>query len=176
MRSDLEHLRSVFMAVENGDLGMLKSIGIKDSELGDVKFFLEKLVKTGFLDWMVTFESLPPPPPSSSPSSRTSCRCCIAADVALSSLHQQTLYLMKPNSSFPMAPSSFFHHKSSCAECILSFFLSILFFSGHLFWLQSRDKCNCKHRDNCRYENGNARTNRILCVSIIRQISTLHNS
>lgn len=54
MRSDLEHLRSVFMAVENGDLGMLKSIGIKDSELGDVKFFLEKLVKTGFLDWTTT--------------------------------------------------------------------------------------------------------------------------
>lgn len=50
MRADLEHLRSVFIAVENGDLGMLKSIGIKDSELGDVKFFLEKLVKTGFLD------------------------------------------------------------------------------------------------------------------------------
>lgn len=52
MRSDLEYLRSVFMAVENGDLGMLKSLGIKDSELGDVKFFLEKLVNTGFLDWM----------------------------------------------------------------------------------------------------------------------------
>lgn len=51
-RSDLEHLRSVFMAVENGDLGMLKSLGIKDSELGDVKFFLEKLVNTGFLDWV----------------------------------------------------------------------------------------------------------------------------
>lgn len=50
VRSDLEHLRSVFMAVENGDLGMLKSLGIKDSELGDVKFFLEKLVNTGFLD------------------------------------------------------------------------------------------------------------------------------
>lgn len=50
MRADLEHLRSVFMAVENGDLGMLKSLGIKDSELGDVKFFLEKLVNTGFLD------------------------------------------------------------------------------------------------------------------------------
>ena len=30
--------------------GMLKSLGIKDSELGDVKFFLEKLVNTGFLD------------------------------------------------------------------------------------------------------------------------------
>ena len=49
-RSDVEHLRSVFMAVENGDIGMLKSLGIKDSELGDVKFFLEKLVNTGFLD------------------------------------------------------------------------------------------------------------------------------
>jgi len=50
MRSDLEHLRAVFLAVENGDLGMLKSLGIKDSELGDVKFFLEKLINTGFLD------------------------------------------------------------------------------------------------------------------------------
>ncbi|XP_076647647.1 prohormone-4 isoform X1 [Halictus rubicundus] len=50
MRADLEYLRGVFVAVENGDMGMLKSIGIKDSELGDVKFFLEKLVKTGFLD------------------------------------------------------------------------------------------------------------------------------
>lgn len=50
LRADLEYLRTVFLAVENGDLGMLKSIGIKDSELGDVKFFLEKLVKTGFLD------------------------------------------------------------------------------------------------------------------------------
>ena len=49
-RSDVEHLRSVFLAVENGDIGMLKSLGIKDSELGDVKFFLEKLVNTGFLD------------------------------------------------------------------------------------------------------------------------------
>ena len=46
----MEHLRSVFLAVENGDIGMLKSLGIKDSELGDVKFFLEKLVNTGFLD------------------------------------------------------------------------------------------------------------------------------
>jgi len=50
MRSDLEHLRNVFLAVENGDLGMLKSLGFKDSELGDVKFFLEKLVNTGFMD------------------------------------------------------------------------------------------------------------------------------
>ena len=30
-RSDIEHLRSVFLAVENGDLGMLKSLGIKVS-------------------------------------------------------------------------------------------------------------------------------------------------
>ncbi|KAB7503349.1 IDLSRF-like peptide, partial [Armadillidium nasatum] len=50
MQADVAHLRSVFMAVENGDIGMLKSLGIKDSELGDVKFFLEKLVNTGFLD------------------------------------------------------------------------------------------------------------------------------
>ncbi|KAK8396106.1 hypothetical protein O3P69_005307 [Scylla paramamosain] len=50
LRPDVEHLRSVFMAVENGDIGLLKSLGIKDSELGDVKFFLEKLVNTGFLD------------------------------------------------------------------------------------------------------------------------------
>jgi len=28
-RADIEHLRSVFLAVENGDLGMLKSLGIK---------------------------------------------------------------------------------------------------------------------------------------------------
>merc|ERR1712241_1015535 len=49
-RADVEHLRSVFMAVENGDIGMLKSLGIKHSELGAVKFFLEKLVNTGFLD------------------------------------------------------------------------------------------------------------------------------
>ncbi|XP_018008702.1 prohormone-4 isoform X2 [Hyalella azteca] len=49
-KNDVDHLRSVFMAVENGDIGLLKSLGIKDSELGDVKFFLEKLVNTGFLD------------------------------------------------------------------------------------------------------------------------------
>jgi len=30
-RADIEHLRSVFLAVENGDLGMLKSLGIKVS-------------------------------------------------------------------------------------------------------------------------------------------------
>ena len=28
-RTDVEHLRSVFMAVENGDIGMLKSLGIR---------------------------------------------------------------------------------------------------------------------------------------------------
>ncbi|KAF0310767.1 Prohormone-4 [Amphibalanus amphitrite] len=50
MTVDVNHLRSVFMAVENGDMGTLKSLGIKDSELGDVKFFLDKLLKTGFLD------------------------------------------------------------------------------------------------------------------------------
>ena len=49
-RADVQHLRSLLIAVENGDDGMLKSLGIKDSELGDVKIFLEKLVNTGFLD------------------------------------------------------------------------------------------------------------------------------
>ena len=29
----------------------LKTAHAQDSELGDVKFFLEKLVNTGFLDW-----------------------------------------------------------------------------------------------------------------------------
>lgn len=50
MRSDLEHLRNVFMAVETGDMSLLKSLGIRDSELADVKFFLDKLVSTGFMD------------------------------------------------------------------------------------------------------------------------------
>ena len=35
-RSDIEHLRSVFMAVENGDIGMLKSLGIKVNYLTKV--------------------------------------------------------------------------------------------------------------------------------------------
>jgi len=50
MRGDLEHLRNVFMAVETGDLTLLKSLGIKDTELADLKFFLDKMVSTGFLD------------------------------------------------------------------------------------------------------------------------------
>ena len=50
MVSDVERLRSVFVAVHNGDMTVLTSLGIKESELGDVKFFLEKLIKTGFLD------------------------------------------------------------------------------------------------------------------------------
>ncbi|XP_015795028.1 IDLSRF-like peptide [Tetranychus urticae] len=50
MRSDLDHLREVFVAVESGDLSLLKSLGIKDTELADLKFFLDKLVSTGFLD------------------------------------------------------------------------------------------------------------------------------
>ncbi|XP_064489618.1 prohormone-4-like isoform X1 [Ornithodoros turicata] len=50
MRNDLDHLRSVFLAVESGDMSMLRSLGIRDSELSDVKFFLDKLVHTGFMD------------------------------------------------------------------------------------------------------------------------------
>ncbi|UYV82565.1 hypothetical protein LAZ67_21002776 [Cordylochernes scorpioides] len=50
MASDLTHLRSVFLAVETGELSQLKALGIRDSELADVKFFLDKLVSTGFMD------------------------------------------------------------------------------------------------------------------------------
>lgn len=50
MRSDLEHLRNVFMAVETGDMTLLKSLGIRDTELADLKVFLDKLVSTGFMD------------------------------------------------------------------------------------------------------------------------------
>ena len=50
MGSDLEHLRSVFLAVQNGDMTVLTSLGIKEAELGDVKFFLDKLINTGFLE------------------------------------------------------------------------------------------------------------------------------
>ncbi len=50
MRSDLEHLRNVFMAVESGDVSLLKSLGIRDTELADLKLFLDKLVSTGFMD------------------------------------------------------------------------------------------------------------------------------
>lgn len=50
MRSDLEHLRNILIAVESGNLGALKSMGIRDSELADLKLFLDKLVNTGFMD------------------------------------------------------------------------------------------------------------------------------
>jgi hypothetical protein len=38
------------MAVETGDLSLLKSLGIKESELNDLKIFFDKLVNTGFMD------------------------------------------------------------------------------------------------------------------------------
>ena len=50
MRSDLEHLRDILNAVESGNVGLLKSMGIRNSELTDLKLFLDKLVQTGFLD------------------------------------------------------------------------------------------------------------------------------
>jgi len=49
-RDDLHNLRLIFIGVEQGDLGILSAIGVKDSELGDMKFFIEKFIKTGFLD------------------------------------------------------------------------------------------------------------------------------
>jgi len=48
--ADLHNLKLIFMGVEQGDLGILSAIGVKDSELGDMKFFIEKFIKTGFLD------------------------------------------------------------------------------------------------------------------------------
>ena len=50
LRADMDHLKSLFLAVESGDISTLKKLGVKDSEIGDVKFFLDKLVKTGFLE------------------------------------------------------------------------------------------------------------------------------
>lgn len=47
---DQQHLREVFLSVERGDLGILKAIGIQDSQVGDMKFFFDKLINTGFLD------------------------------------------------------------------------------------------------------------------------------
>ena len=48
-RENVDNLREVFFAVKNRDIGFLKSLGIKDSELGAI-FYLEKLVNPGFLD------------------------------------------------------------------------------------------------------------------------------
>lgn len=51
MRGDIEHLRNVLVAVQTMDGPMLKNLGIvRNSELADMKFFLEKLLSTGFLD------------------------------------------------------------------------------------------------------------------------------
>ena len=64
--SDLHNLKLIFHSVEQGDLGVLSAIGVKvsllladkrsvtwylqDSELGDMTFFIQKLIRTGFLD------------------------------------------------------------------------------------------------------------------------------
>jgi len=48
--ADLHNLKLIFHSVEQGDLGVLSAIGVKDSELGDMKFFIDKLIRTGFLD------------------------------------------------------------------------------------------------------------------------------
>jgi len=50
MRADMEHLRNVFKATQDGDHSLLNKLGITDSELGDVKFFMKQLATTGFLD------------------------------------------------------------------------------------------------------------------------------
>lgn len=51
MRNDVDHLRNVLVAVQTADGPMLKNLGIiRNSELADLRFFLEKLLSTGFLD------------------------------------------------------------------------------------------------------------------------------
>lgn len=51
MRADIDHLRNVLVAIQTTDGPKLKSLGIvRNSELADMKFFLEKLFSTGFLD------------------------------------------------------------------------------------------------------------------------------
>ncbi|OQR79488.1 prohormone-4-like [Tropilaelaps mercedesae] len=50
MRGDLEHLRNVFMAVETGDTSLLRALGFRDSELMDMKSFLDRLASTGFME------------------------------------------------------------------------------------------------------------------------------
>ncbi|XP_014681499.1 PREDICTED: IDLSRF-like peptide [Priapulus caudatus] len=50
LTSDIQHLREVMLAVENGNTKLLLEMGIQASAIGDVKFFLDKLVETGFLN------------------------------------------------------------------------------------------------------------------------------
>ncbi|XP_014669771.1 PREDICTED: IDLSRF-like peptide [Priapulus caudatus] len=50
LTTDVEHMRNVLAAVEEGNLELLRSMNIKESAIGDVKFFLDKLVETGFLN------------------------------------------------------------------------------------------------------------------------------
>ncbi|XP_074597561.1 IDLSRF-like peptide [Brevipalpus obovatus] len=47
---DQERLRRVFYAVENGDMRTLRTYGFKESELPDLKMFLDRLAATGFMD------------------------------------------------------------------------------------------------------------------------------
>lgn len=49
LTSDVEHLREIMIAVENGNTELLREMGIKESAVPDVKFFLDKLAETGFL-------------------------------------------------------------------------------------------------------------------------------
>lgn len=54
MRADIDHLRNVLVAVQSMNGPMLKELGVvRNSELADMRFFLERLLSTGFLDWHV---------------------------------------------------------------------------------------------------------------------------
>ena len=45
-----ERFRSVLVDMEKGNLDDLKALGITDSELSDTKFFLDKIIATGFVN------------------------------------------------------------------------------------------------------------------------------
>jgi len=45
-----ERFRKVLVAMEKGNLDELRALGITDSELADTKFFLDKIIATGFVN------------------------------------------------------------------------------------------------------------------------------
>lgn len=47
--ANVERFRKVLLATEFGNTDDLHQLGISDSELADIKFFLDKLIATGFI-------------------------------------------------------------------------------------------------------------------------------
>ncbi|GAV08131.1 hypothetical protein RvY_17869-2 [Ramazzottius varieornatus] len=45
-----ERFRNIVVATEKGNSGELRAMGFSDSEMADIKFFLDKLIATGFVN------------------------------------------------------------------------------------------------------------------------------